>query len=376
MRRTLFTVLALICFASVVQSQTVTVTKPGESPVVTSCPNGCDVAVKIPAPEPPPQTQCTFTVAPQGLAFEAAGGTLTITVTSNVDTCTWTSSTPPSWATVAATPSQVVVTASANTASTTRTGTITVAGVDVVLTQAAAQTQPPPTQNVLERLSCTTANYPNCGMSAVPENTFYRRQLLVGQGPNGTNAVEFILKPGTSGGQFYQGWTNGRSGSVSTPATRYLRTWVWMPGPTGQQRGYAATMWDSKFFIMSDGGDASSRLICLIRDNGQTNDTRGINCSRNIDTASPYIGFTLGQWHSVQVEVKSGSGQVKVWVDQHNYATPSAVSPATSFNVSNWQNVNMGFYSNITRGVTVETPIIRLGAFEFATTFDPTWGNR
>jgi hypothetical protein len=87
---------------------------------------------------------CSFTVSPRTVAVTSAvaGGTLTVTTQSG---CAWSASNTVSWITVtgAGTGSgQAMFTIAANTATTARTGTFTVAALSVTVTQGAASLPP------------------------------------------------------------------------------------------------------------------------------------------------------------------------------------------------------------------------------------------
>lgn len=91
------------------------------------------------SPPPPPPPVCTYAVAPAEASVPAGGGTATFQVTTGT-TCAWTSVSGAAWLAVTSGqagtgPGAVVVTASANPATTTRTGTLTLAGIAVTVTQ-------------------------------------------------------------------------------------------------------------------------------------------------------------------------------------------------------------------------------------------------
>jgi hypothetical protein len=116
------------------------------------------------AAAPPP---CTFTVAPTSGSFPSDGGTGDITVTASASTCAWTSQPGVPWITIqgsggASGSGAVRYAVAPNTASTTRSGTLTVAGTTVTITQAAATTTPPPCTFTV---APTTASVPADGAS-------------------------------------------------------------------------------------------------------------------------------------------------------------------------------------------------------------------
>jgi hypothetical protein len=91
---------------------------------------------------------CTFDVTPQQQSFVASGGSGTVTVTASA-ACSWTATTTTGWITIASGSTgqgngSVSYTVAPHSATEPRTGSLTVASVDVTITQAAAEPQPPP----------------------------------------------------------------------------------------------------------------------------------------------------------------------------------------------------------------------------------------
>ena len=91
---------------------------------------------------------CTFEVSPQQQTFTAAGGNGTITVVTP-PACSWTATTSTGWITIASGAAgngngTVSYTVADHSATTARTGSLTVAGVQVTVSQAAAEPKPPP----------------------------------------------------------------------------------------------------------------------------------------------------------------------------------------------------------------------------------------
>jgi hypothetical protein len=103
-----------------------------------------------PPPQPPPQPGCTFNVSPKGtIVADAAGATGTIDVTATAS-CAWTATSPDSWIQLSSAggtgDGQVTYDIAANPL-TDRTGTITVAGTTLNVTQSGSA-PPPPTITV------------------------------------------------------------------------------------------------------------------------------------------------------------------------------------------------------------------------------------
>lgn len=81
---------------------------------------------------------CTYAVSPSALSVPAGGATRPVAVTSNASDCSWSSSSPVAWVTVAPGPSAVTasVTIQGNASSLQRSATITIGGQAIVVTQA------------------------------------------------------------------------------------------------------------------------------------------------------------------------------------------------------------------------------------------------
>jgi hypothetical protein len=110
------------------------------------------------APAPPPP--CTFSLAPNTAAFPAAGGGGEVVVTASASTCTWSASSAAGWIAIqgaaGGTGSGRLAYTVANQADPAeRSGTLTVAGFPVTITQAAAP--PPPCTFTVAPLELTVA---------------------------------------------------------------------------------------------------------------------------------------------------------------------------------------------------------------------------
>jgi hypothetical protein len=101
------------------------------------------------APAPPPPDPCTFTVTPTTATLAAAGGTGEVVVTTSASTCSWTAASGAAWIAIQGAAGgtgsgRISYTVAENTATAERSGTLTVAGTGVSITQAAAPPPPPP----------------------------------------------------------------------------------------------------------------------------------------------------------------------------------------------------------------------------------------
>ena len=95
------------------------------------------------APEQVPGGACTYTVSPTSVNAPTSGGSSNITVTANAG-CGWTASSNASWATVSPTSGtgggSVTLTSAANTGTSSRNATLTIAGQSVTVSQAGPAT--------------------------------------------------------------------------------------------------------------------------------------------------------------------------------------------------------------------------------------------
>jgi hypothetical protein len=100
-------------------------------------------------PPPPGPTPCTFSIAPTTGSFAAAGGSADVVVTASASTCTWTATSGSPWIAIQGSGSgtgsgRLTYIVAAQTATSERSGTLTVAGFTVSVVQQAAPAPPPP----------------------------------------------------------------------------------------------------------------------------------------------------------------------------------------------------------------------------------------
>jgi hypothetical protein len=231
---------------------------------------------------------------------------------------------------------------------------------------------------VLFKLDCDPGNFPACGWGDWGTGQGnHTAALQRGQGPNGTDAVQFTQLAGPAR-QYYMGWGTPANGDEPAGAMRFMRVRIWIPGPAGQLNGYHGG-WEAKFLILGDGSNALGRVICNLRDNGRTPDTMSIECQRNIDGGDHSTGLlplTLGTWHDIQVEARSGpQASIAVWIDNNDYARPTGRTTGTfSLDTTNWRFMGVGFYVNTPRAQSQDLVALRIADdVEFGTGFDPTW---
>src|SRR5262245_48547216 len=133
-----------------------------------------------------PSTTCTFTAGqPSVNSFPPEGGTGTVQVTT-ASTCAWTATSGSTFITITQGASgtgngTVNFTVAANTGTADRTGTMTIGGSAVTITQRGATSQPPPTQVTL---SAPSANSPVGGVTV----TTSRPTLVVNNATSTGNA--------------------------------------------------------------------------------------------------------------------------------------------------------------------------------------------
>ena len=236
----------------------------------------------------------------------------------------------------------------------------------------------PPRGGILAKLDCSPADFPNCGWGAwgMAEGN-YSSVLQPGQGPHGQDAVQFVQDRGPVR-QYYMGWGTPSQGDEPPGTNRYIRVRIWIPGNAGSLNGYHGG-WESKFIILGDGGNSGGRVICNLRDNGSSIDTMSIECQRNIDGGDHSTGLlplTLGTWHSLQIEARSGSAaSIAVWIDNNDYSRPTRRTTGNfSLDTTNWRFVGVGFYVNVPRSSSQDLVALRIADdIELGSGFDPTW---
>lgn len=236
----------------------------------------------------------------------------------------------------------------------------------------------PPRGSVLAKLDCAPGNFPHCGWGAWgTDGGNYTALLQPNQGPHGQDAVQFTQEPGPLR-QYYMGWGTPGQGDEPAGTLRFIRVRIWIPGNAGSLNGYHGA-WESKFIILGDGSNALGRVICNLRDNGRTIDTMSIECQRNIDGGDHSTGLlplTLGTWHSLQIEARSGSSaSIAVWIDNNDYNRPTSRTTGNfSLDTTNWRFVGVGFYVNVPRPSSQNVVALRIADdVELGTGFDPTW---
>jgi hypothetical protein len=125
-----------------IAGRAITVTQLAASDPAPPAPTPPPAPPPTPSPPPPAPPACTYALSATSQAVAAAGGTGAVGVRAGTD-CSWTARSNVDWITVTAGgagagDSQVTYAVAANTATTARTGTLTIAGSIFTVTQAAA----------------------------------------------------------------------------------------------------------------------------------------------------------------------------------------------------------------------------------------------
>jgi hypothetical protein len=124
-------------------------TPPTPTPPTPTPPTPTPPTPTPPTPEPPPEPppSCSFTVTPPAITQDSAAATVIVSVTATASTCAWTAAPGAAWVTTSSLggtgSGDLRVTIAANTDTAARTGSITVAGRTIPVTQTGAP--PPPT---------------------------------------------------------------------------------------------------------------------------------------------------------------------------------------------------------------------------------------
>jgi hypothetical protein len=192
---------------------------------------------------PPP---CTYAIDPTSAAYPAAGGQGTVSLTTG-PTCAWTATSSAPWITVATPsgtgPAGVGYAVAANTATTQRSGTVTIGGQVHTVTQAGA---PPPCTYTLDPTSATYAaaggqgmvsvnTGPTCGWTAVSSQSW----VTVGtpSSGTGTGAFTYTVAPNTSTAQRTATITVAGQTHTITQAGAIVCTYSLSPGTVNVAAG-------------------------------------------------------------------------------------------------------------------------------------------
>jgi hypothetical protein len=224
-------------------------------------------------------------------------------------------------------------------------------------------------------------------VEAVPN---YTRTRIAGGGPSGQDAFELTQRSVPSleayGGQFDWGWDGPVESSDPAQGSRRYYRWRMRFSPTTNFRGLSwggggASGVQNKLLIIGQGCGERCRFILTYqaeRDSGVVRNFRlqldgGVDL---VDTGS----YAVGQWLNIQIELQSGStastanGGYKIWINNNNYAAPTAQRTGITLRPANWRSVAFGGYMNDGLDSTgVHT--YRQTDFQVASAFDSVWGS-
>lgn len=231
-----------------------------------------------------------------------------------------------------------------------------------------------------------TAGWPN---GAVPTAATHDRARVAGAGPQGEDVYELSQRhtgsaaPGY-GGEYYWGWNGSIEASDPPQGARRFYRWRMRFSPATNFRGVysqdgSPTPLGNKLLMVGDGcGRNSCRVIVGYRGEGTTN-TATMNVVIDGGTSpTPSVPIRVGEWLDIQVEAdssattSSGDGAFKLWINNNDYARPTAQITGIQLNPLNWRYVFLGSYQN--HGLRSDgVHAFRQTGFQAATTFDSNW---
>jgi hypothetical protein len=213
------------------------------------------------------------------------------------------------------------------------------------------------------------AGFPSCGWTYRGNNPHYTLSQV------GTGA-RFALTSGSSPTltQFYMGWYTSVP-QAAQGSSRYIRLRIRVASPVNPAG--VGDVWTDKFIILGDGGDSTSRVIVELRpwydQNGEFLVTRIQQNIAGDEARTPTLRLVENQLVSLQFEARSGSaGRVAMWMDNNNYAAPSAVSPNFNLSAAAWNNIAVGAYSNASVAAAGHI-VFEVTDFQYDDEFDPNW---
>ena len=242
----------------------------------------------------------------------------------------------------------------------------------------------PSTTTPIFRMDCEDEPLECAWGSGPADSPYYTATPIEDGGPNGEDVVEIDHTPqpqGTGQVQYYNGWTRGID-APAQGATLYVRFWIKPLSPIDWSG--TGDVWTDKLVILGDGGPASSRVICALRDDFPlgSGDDMLVSCARNIDGApSKADGASLvtGQWNWVQIEIRSSSsasaedGHIAMWFDSGDQASPTSQSSGGfALETGAWSHIAFGRFANTAVAANGHVRY-QVGGFELDDAFDPGW---
>lgn len=223
---------------------------------------------------------------------------------------------------------------------------------------------------------------------AVQTTATHDRTHLPTGGPGGGPAWEFRQRYAPQvegyGGEFYWGW-NGHIEATDPPqgARRFYRWRLYFDPATNWRGLYWQDGRDititNKILMVGDGcGRNRCRIIVSYRGrpDGQT---AGIRVALDGgDSPTPEVTLGKGQWLDLQIEADSSTttssndGAFKIWLNNNNYAQPTAQITGIQLNPVNWRYVFLGAYNN--NGLAADgVQTFRVAGFTASAGFDAAW---
>ena len=185
--------------------------------------------------------QCDFSLSSTGQSFSASGGSSTVSLTTQ-SYCSWKATSSSSWITVSTAggtgSATIGYSVASHTSTTSRTGTVTVAGLTYTVTQAAAATSPspvapnaPPTVTITRPSAGSTINGRQVKIDASASDSdgsiasvaFYVDDKLVGTSSKAPYSIQW--SPDTNGTYTFKALATDNLGATawSPPVTATVR---------------------------------------------------------------------------------------------------------------------------------------------------------
>ncbi|MCC6952607.1 MAG: hypothetical protein IT290_00665 [Deltaproteobacteria bacterium] len=239
------------------------------------------------------------------------------------------------------------------------------------------------------RMDYSAAAAPGAGWSGVvPVAYTHDRQRIAGSGPNGEDSYQltqlYSTAPGL-GGEYYWGWNGYLEPSDPTQGSSRFFRWRLRFSPETNFRGVYSqdgrpTTLTNKLLMVGDGcGRNSCRAIISYR--GADDGTRAEYLRIALDggdNPADALSLPVGEWINIQIELDSSTttsssdGAFKIWVNNNNYAQPTAQRTGFQLNPVNWRYVFLGAYNN--NGLQQSgVHSFRQTGFEAARSFDSSW---
>lgn len=181
--------------------------------------------------------------------------------------------------------------------------------------------------------------------------------------------------------QFYAGWSKTGLASVADGVSRFARCYLRVRSPfnaTGND-----DPWTSKWAMIGDqGGAAENRVIAQLATRIDDTDiqlriTKNIGPVPDEGTTDYNLTSLINTWIALQYEARpgSGTGYIKLWVNNDTFGSPSRSSSLFTISGANWTSYDIGpagFYNNASTAAGGSV-IIDIAKIEYADSFDSSW---